>query len=155
MPDDPNKWVTLSLSGKFVDDPATTPGYEQYADDYDLDYAKQLNVATYDALQDKSDKNPLFGNITLYPQDINLPGTGLGSFALNGSGSVLYEVRGQTQTLGQKYREQLTQTVNTGLDGMLTSIATGEVEKLDPADYDAIPPRGPSIGSTATTVDEP
>lgn len=157
MPDDPDRFVTMSISGKFVDDPATTPGYEQYADDYDLDYAKQLNVATYNALQAKANDNPLFGNITLYPQDTNLPGTGLGSFALNGSGAVLYEVRGQTQTLGQKYREQLTKTVYFGLEGMLSSIATGQVDNLDPAAYDAIPPRGPSIGDAEATarVDEP
>jgi hypothetical protein len=35
MPDDPDEVVTLSISGKFVDDPAGTPGYEKYADDYD------------------------------------------------------------------------------------------------------------------------
>nr|WP_258936113.1 MULTISPECIES: M14 family zinc carboxypeptidase [Prauserella salsuginis group] len=155
MPDDPDRFVTMSLSGKFVDDPAATPGYQQYADEYDLDYAKQLNVAAYNALQAKANHNPLFGNITLYPQDINLPGTGLGSFALNGSGAVLFEVRGQTQTLGQKYREQLVRTVYTGLDGMLSSLSSGQVDNLDPAAYDAIPPRGPSIGDTARTVAEP
>ncbi|MBB3051725.1 hypothetical protein FHS23_002754 [Prauserella isguenensis] len=155
MPDDPDRFVTMSISGKFVDDPAQTPGYEEYADEYDLDYAKQLNVAAYNALQGKANKNPLFGNITLYPQDINLPGTGLGSFALNGSGAVLFEVRGQTQTLGQKYREQLVRTVYTGLDGILSSVASGQVDNLDPAVYDAIPPRGPSIGDRARTVAEP
>ncbi|PXY34113.1 M14 family zinc carboxypeptidase [Prauserella flavalba] len=149
MPDDPGRFVTLSISGKFVDDPATTPGYEEYADTYDLDYSKQLNVAVYNALQGRANNNPLFGNITLYPQDTNLPGTGLGSFALNGSGAVLFEVRGQTQTLGQKYRAQLTQAVYIGLDGMLSSIASGQVENLDPAVYDTIPPRGPSIGDAA------
>lgn len=147
MPDDPEEFVTLSISGKFVDDPAGTPGYEKYADDYDLDYSKRLNVAVYNALQGAANNRPLFGNVTLYPQDINLPGTGLGSFALNGSGTVLFEVRGQTQTLGQKYRAVLTRSVYIGLDGMLSAVASGRVEQLDPAAYDAIPPRGPNIGS--------
>ncbi|MEU3274917.1 M14 family zinc carboxypeptidase [Saccharomonospora sp. NPDC006951] len=150
MPDDPDRFVTMSISGKFVDDPATMPGYEHYADDYDLDYSKRLNVAVYNALQGRANGNPLFGNITLYPQDTNLPGTGLGSFALNGSGAVLFEVRGQTQTLGQKYRAQLTRTVYIGLEGMLSSLASGQVDHLDPAVYDTIPPRGPSIGSSGT-----
>ncbi len=30
---------------------------------------------------------------------------------------------------------------------MLSAVASGRVNQLDPADYDAIPPRGPSIGS--------
>ncbi|WP_298182030.1 M14 family zinc carboxypeptidase [Saccharomonospora sp.] len=149
MPDDPDEFVTLSISGKFVDDPATMPGYEQYAADYDLDYSKRLNVAVYNALQGAANNRPLFGNVTLYPQDTNLPGTGLGSFALNGSGTVLFEVRGQTQTLGQQYRAVLTRAVYIGLDGMLSAVASGRVNQLDPAAYDAIPPRGPSIGSDA------
>ncbi len=146
MPDDPEEFVTLSISGQFVADPATKPEYAEYAERYDLDYSKKLNVAVNQALQAKAAQRPLFGNITLYPQDIDLPGTGLGSFALNGSGAVLFEVRGQTQTLGQQYRAVLTRAVYIGLDGMLSSIATGQVDRLDPADYDAIPPRGPNVG---------
>ncbi|UJW35661.1 peptidase M14 [Saccharothrix sp. AJ9571] len=149
MPDDPEEFVTLSISGKFVNDPATTPGYEKYASKYDLKYSKQLNVAVNNALQGAANNRPVFGNVTLYPQDTNLPGTGLGSFALNGSGTVLFEVRGQTQTLGQQYRAVLTRSVYIGLDGMLSSIASGKVRTLDPADYDRIPPRGPNIGTAA------
>ncbi len=59
MPDDPDEFVTLSISGKFVDDPATTPGYEQYAADYDLDYSKRLNVAVYNALQGAANNRPV------------------------------------------------------------------------------------------------
>jgi hypothetical protein len=33
------------------------------------------------------------------------------------------------------------------LDGMLSSIASGQVERLDPAEYDRIPLRGPDIGT--------
>ena len=147
MPADPEEFVTMSISGQFVADPATKPEYAEYADEYDLDYSKQLNVAVNRALQAKAAQRPLFGNITLYPQDIDLPGTGLGSFALNGSGTVLFEVRGQTQTLGQQYRAVLTRAVYIGLDGMLTSIASGQVEQLDPAEYHTIPPRGPNVGT--------
>lgn len=147
MPEDPDEFVTMSISGQFVADPATKPAYAEYADTYDLAYAKKLNVAIHRSLQAKALQRPLFGNITLYPQGIDLPGTALGSFALNGSGSVLFEVRGQTQTLGQRYRAVLTRAVYIGLDGMLSSVASGQVERLDPADYDAIPPRGPNVGT--------
>jgi hypothetical protein len=147
MPDDPDEFVTLSISGKFVDDPATTPGYEKYAPKYDLNYSKRLNVAVYSALQGAANDRPLFGNVTLYPQETNLPGTGLGAFALNGTGTVLFEVRGQTQTLGQQYRAVLTRAVYIGLDGMLSALAGDRVRRLDPAEYDRIPPRGPNIGA--------
>ncbi|WP_425472907.1 M14 family zinc carboxypeptidase [Vallicoccus soli] len=153
MPDDPDEFVTMSISGKFIDDPASDPELEEYADTYDLEYSKQLNVAAWNALQGKANQRPVFGNITLYPQDTNLPGTALGAFGLNGSGTVLFEIRGQTQTLGQQYRAVLTRTAYIGLDGILSSVASGRVEQLDPAVYDAIPERGPSIGS-AEEADE-
>ncbi|MBE9375789.1 peptidase M14 [Saccharopolyspora sp. HNM0983] len=145
-----DRLVTMSLSGKFVQDPAAQgSGYARFADGFRQDYSKQLNVAAYDSLQEAAGRNPDFGNITLYPQDIDLPGTGLGAFQLNGSGAVLFEVRGQTQTLGERHREMLTESVYIGLSGIVSAVASGEVEQLDPADYDRIPPtdRGPETGS--------
>ncbi|OZU88000.1 peptidase M14 [Virgibacillus indicus] len=134
--DDP---VTLSLSGVFVPHPDTPEGekYQEYADNYNVDFSKQLNVAAYDALQQMG--NSPFGNISLYPQDLDLPGTALGSFALNGSGAVIFEVTGQTQSFGQKKMGQLTRAVESGLYGILNSLATGEVYDLDVEDYDDIP----------------
>lgn len=134
--DDP---VTLSLSGVFVPHPSTPEGekYREYADVYNVDFSKQLNVAAYDALQQMG--NSPFGNISLYPQDLDLPGTALGSFALNGSGAVIFEVTGQTQRFGQKKMGQLTKAIETGLYGILNSLATDEVYELDIEDYDDIP----------------
>lgn len=83
--------------------------------------------------------NSPFGNISLYPQDLDLPGTALGSFALNGSGSVIFEITGQTQNFGQKKMGQLTKAVETGLYGILNSLATDEVYELNVEDYDDIP----------------
>jgi hypothetical protein len=131
--------VTMSLSGKFVADPNSEEGakYREYADLYNFDFSRQLNVAAYRALQQMG--NSPFKNITLYPQDIDLPGTALGAFALNGSGAVLFEVRGQTQSMGQKMRGQLVKTVETGLNGILKAVATGEVYTIDPEEYNQIP----------------
>jgi hypothetical protein len=152
-----DRYVTISLSGKFVADPATPAGaaYAEYADTFRPQYSKQLNVAVYNSLQAAANQHPDFGNITLYPQDINLPGTGLGSFQLNGSGAVLFEVRGQTQTLGEQHREMLTRAVYIGLDGILSSIASGQVNQLDPAAYDRIPPtdRGQQANTAATDIE--
>ncbi|RRO12676.1 peptidase M14 [Saccharopolyspora rhizosphaerae] len=150
-----DEFVTMSLSGKFVADPSTPEGsaFADFADTYRPEYSKQLNVAAYNALQAAAEKNPAFGNITLYPQDINLPGTGLGAFQLNGSGAVLFEVRGQTQTLGEQHREMLTKTVHIGLGGILSSVASGEVEQLDPASYDKIPPTDRGQRTLGRTTD--
>ncbi|WP_293849199.1 hypothetical protein [uncultured Brevibacterium sp.] len=83
--------------------------------------------------------NSPFGTISLYDQNIDLPGTVLGSFALNGSGTVLFEVRGQTQSWGAKKKGQLVKAVETGLTGIVHSVADGSVESYEPKDYDDIP----------------
>ncbi|MYL49251.1 peptidase M14 [Halobacillus litoralis] len=131
--------VTLSLSGQFVPDPNSEDGakYSEYADNYDYDYSRQLNVAAYDALQEMG--NSPFDNITLYSQGLDLPGTALGSFALNGSGTVLFEVTGQTQSLGQKKKGMLVKAVETGLRGIIDGVAENTVEDLNPEDYEEIP----------------
>ncbi|WP_017379107.1 M14 family zinc carboxypeptidase [Paenisporosarcina sp. TG-14] len=131
--------VTLSLSAQFVPDPNTSEGakYAEYAKNYRYDYSRQLNVAAYNELQ--SYGNSKFTNISLYSQGLDLPGTALGSYALNGSGTVLFEVRGQTQMMGHKEKGQLVKSVERGLTGIIEAVADGSVETLNPEDYDNIP----------------
>lgn len=131
--------VTLSLSAQFVPDPNTPEGskYAEYADNYDYDFSRQLNVAAYNELQ--SYGNSRFKNISLYSQGLDLPGTALGSYALNGSGTVLFEVRGQTQMMGQKEKGLLVKSVERGLSAIVESVADGSVETLNPEDYEKIP----------------
>ncbi|WP_088009132.1 M14 family zinc carboxypeptidase [Indiicoccus explosivorum] len=134
--DDP---VTLSLSGQFVPDPSTAEGeeYAEFADTYNYDFSRQLNVAAYESLQ--SHGNSVFSNITLYQQDLDLPGTALATYALNGSGTVLFEVRGQTHTLGHREKGKLVKAVERGLTGIIESVADGSVYELDPEVYETIP----------------
>ncbi|KEZ50497.1 M14 family zinc carboxypeptidase [Metabacillus indicus] len=136
---DTGEIATMSISAQFVPDPATPEGdkYAQYANGYDYDFSRQLNVAVYDALQAKGDS--VFTNISLYQQDLDLPGTALGSFALNGSGTVLFEVKGQTQNFGQKQKGMLVKTVETGLMGVINGVTDGTVYSLDPEKYEEIP----------------
>ncbi|MGD6795007.1 M14 family zinc carboxypeptidase [Metabacillus indicus] len=136
---DTGEVATMSISAQFVPDPATPEGekYAQYANGYDYDFSRQLNVAVYDALQAKGDS--VFTNISLYQQDLDLPGTALGSFALNGSGTVLFEVKGQTQNFGQKQKGMLVKTVETGLMGVINGVTDGTVYSLDPEKYEEIP----------------
>ncbi|NKE04781.1 M14 family zinc carboxypeptidase [Mesobacillus selenatarsenatis] len=132
--------VTMSLSADFVPDPNTAAGakYAEYKDNYNFEYSKQLNLAAYNALQSLGENSP-FNNITLYQQNLDLPGTALGSFALNGSGTVLFEVRGQSHSLGQKKKGQLVKAVETGLYGIINGVVDGSVEMLDAGEYDNIP----------------
>ncbi|SFK09512.1 Zinc carboxypeptidase [Halobacillus dabanensis] len=138
--------VTLSLSGQFVPDPSSKAGekYSEYAGNYNYDFSRQLNLAAYDALQEMG--NSPFDNITLYSQGLDLPGTALGSFALNGSGTVLFEVTGQTQSMGQKKKGMLVKAVETGLTGIIEGVADGSVEELDAERYEEIPETSYSPG---------
>lgn len=129
--------VTFSISGQFVPDPSTSERYAEYADNYNYDFSRQLNVAVYDALQKHG--NSEYKNITLYPQGLNLPGTALGSFALNGSGTVLFEVRGQTHSMGQKKKGQLVTAVERGLYGIINGVTDESVYSMDPERYESIP----------------
>lgn len=131
--------ATMSISGKFVKHPNSPGGekYAEYAENYNYDFSRQLNLALYNALQEKG--NSIFTNISLYDQTIDLPGTALGAFALNGSGAVLFEVSGQTQNFGQKKRGQLVKTVETGLMGIINSVTDGSVYQLNPEEYENIP----------------
>lgn len=131
--------VTLSLSAQFVPDPGSAEGakYAEYADTYDFDFSRQLNLLAYNELQSYGESK--FTNISLYSQGLDLPGTALGSYALNGSGTVLFEVRGQTQMMGQKEKGQLSKSVERGLSAIIDGVADGSVTELDPEDYEDIP----------------
>nr|WP_263324718.1 M14 family zinc carboxypeptidase [Neobacillus sp. Marseille-Q6967] len=132
--------VSMSLSAEFVPHPDTAAGakYAEYKDNYNVGFSKQLNLAAYNALQAIGESSP-FNNITLYQRNLDLPGTALGSFALNGSGTVLFEVRGQSHSLGQKRSGQLIRTVETGLYGIINGVTDGSVTQLNPEDYENIP----------------
>ena len=131
--------VTLSLSAQFVPDPNTPAGakYAEYKDNYNYDFSRQLNLAAYNELQ--SYGNSPFKNISLYSQGLDLPGTALGTYALNGSGTVLFEVKGQTQMMGHKESGRLIKAVERGLTGIINAVSDGSVEELNPEDYEKIP----------------
>ncbi|GAA5163934.1 M14 family zinc carboxypeptidase [Ornithinimicrobium tianjinense] len=126
---------TLSISGRFIADPTELGDWPKF----DYDASRRANVAVYDALQDQGDS--AFGHLTLYPQDTNLPGTALGSFALRGSATVLFETSSQTQYDGSKRNGMLTKQVETGLKGLIDAVADGSIDAIDPEDYEQIPQR--------------
>jgi hypothetical protein len=125
----------LSISAKFIDDPTEFGDWPNF----DMDASKRANVAVYQALQEYGQSG--YGDLTLYPQDTNLPGTALGSFALRGSAVVLFETSSQTQYDGMKRNGMLRKQIEIGLGGLVEAVADGSVETLDPAVYDTIPQR--------------
>jgi hypothetical protein len=103
-----------------------------------LNFSKQINAFVYLKLNEKG--NSPFGGITRYP-DVDLPGTALGSFTLNGAAIMLYEVRG----VAQKSNGLLIEQSLVGLWETFKGLADGSLYEVDPAVYDQIPPSGPSI----------
>jgi hypothetical protein len=129
MPDD---YSPLSISGRFIADPDSHGDWPEF----DFDASRRANVAVHDALQ--VGDSP-FGKVTLYPQSIDLPGTALGSFALRGSATVLFETSGQTQHIGHKRGGMLVRQIETGLMGIVDALTDGTFDDIDPERYDDIP----------------
>ena len=131
-----NSMCTLQIIAQVVD-----LGREDYPlDPAVLDFSKQINAYVYLKLLEMG--NSPFTGIQRYPH-VNLPGTTLGAFTLNGSGIMLYEVRSAgVKSSGMLIRQELM-----GLMATLKGLADGSVYDVDPAVYDAIPPAGPRIGN--------
>ena len=131
-----NSMCILQILAQVVD-----LGREDYPlDPAVLDFSKQINAYVYQRLNEMGESP--FTNIQRYP-DVNLPGTTLGAFSLNGSAIMLYEVR----TARQKSSGMLTKQVIIGLMETFKGLADGSIFYVDPADYDEILPAGPRIGN--------
>ncbi|MFA9431107.1 M14 family zinc carboxypeptidase [Egicoccus sp. AB-alg2] len=124
----------LSLSARFIADPSEHGDWPLF----DYDASRQANLAVHDALQIG---NSPYGAITLYPQNINLPGTALGSFALRGSATVLFETSGNSTSTGQKRMGMAIKQIEVGLMGLIEAVADGSWRDLDPERYEDIPHR--------------
>lgn len=136
MSEEDNSMCILQILAQVVD-----LGREDYPlDPAVLDFSKQINAYAYQRLNEMG--NSPFTNIQRYP-DVNLPGTTLGTFSLNGSAIMLYEVR----TAKQKSSGMLTKQVIIGLMETFKGLADGSIFDVDPADYDEILPAGPRIGN--------
>jgi len=133
--EDTGMYTPLSISAKFITNPDAHGDWPKY----DYDASRRVNVAVYDAIY-RSERSPR-SQVTLYPQNTNLPGTALGSFQLRGSAAILFEVSGQTQSQGQRKAGYLTQLVETGLFGILDAITDGTLDDIDPERYEEIPER--------------
>lgn len=99
----------------------------------DQDKSRRYALAVARGIQDAyGTQSPLAGVGRYYhPDEREYAGQGRSAFALNGSATVLFEVRGQQDDLGQKEHGMLIQSVRTGVESLLQAMATGEVDRLD------------------------
>jgi hypothetical protein len=82
-----------------------------------------------------------------HPDDREYAGQGRSAFALNGSATVLFEVRGQSHNFGQRMGGMLTQSVRAGLESLIDSMATGAVDSLDGDAFFDLPDYGWDIAA--------
>jgi hypothetical protein len=142
--DTDNRSVSVQLAASLVKDYLDPISGRQYTVAQDVfDLGKKINVVAYQSLQRGFSS---FGAIQRYP-DVNLPGGGLCAFELNGSAIMLVEVKGQTQSLGQKQNGMLKDAMKTPVYEALKALSDGSYKAIDPTLYDKIPESANSIGS--------
>jgi hypothetical protein len=110
----------------------------------DQDKSRRYALAVADGITDSYGQQSPLAAVGRYfhPEDREYAGQGRSAFALNGSATVLFEVRGQSNTFGQKMKGMLVQTVQTGVESLIDSMATGEVDALDGDDFFDYPDYG-------------
>jgi hypothetical protein len=110
----------------------------------DQDKSRRYALAVAQGIQESyGSQSPLAAVGRYYhPDEREYAGQGRSAFALNGSATVLFEVRGQQDDLGQKQHGMLVQSVRTGVESLLAAMASGEVDRLDGNDFFALPDYG-------------
>ncbi|MBF8187694.1 peptidase M14 [Nonomuraea sp. K274] len=98
--------------------------------------SKRVAGLVYASLEDYG-----FANVSLYPGD-SLAGIARNSFGLQGSASLLIELRGD---VGQKSGGYLIRTAYASMTALLQAAADGSLATVDPATADTIPDRGEPI----------
>ncbi|HLR95313.1 MAG TPA: M14 family zinc carboxypeptidase [Jiangellaceae bacterium] len=107
--------------------------YADYEDSQDA--SRQLAMSAYAGIDDEG----YLANRYHHAPERDIPGQARSAFALNGTATVLFEIRGQTQHFGDEGRERFTRAAVAGLYRMIDELATGEVDDYDPDAYDELP----------------
>ncbi|KAE8766151.1 zinc carboxypeptidase [Georgenia thermotolerans] len=133
--------VSLDYPPLGVDDGAA---YQQDWPLLDQDASRRHALAVANGIQEAyGSQSPLAAVGRYYhPDEREYAGQGRSAFALNGSATVLFEVRGQQDDLGQKLHGMLVRSVQTGVESLIDAMATGEVDTLDGDDFFELPDYG-------------
>jgi hypothetical protein len=78
----------------------------------------------------------------LHPDTREYAGQGRSAFALNGTGTVLFEVRGQQDDLGQAQKGMFVKAVRTGVESLLGGLASGTADTVDGDTFFQLPDYG-------------
>ena len=110
----------------------------------DQDKSRRFALAIANGLRAKyGDQSPIAAvGRYFHPDAREYAGQGRSAFALNGSGTVLFEVRGQSDDFGQKMKGMLVQSVRTGVESLIDGLATDSVDTLDGDDFFDLPDYG-------------
>ncbi|GAB6937170.1 M14 family zinc carboxypeptidase [Isoptericola variabilis] len=110
----------------------------------DQDRSRRYALAVANGIQEQYGTQSPLAAVGRYfhPDEREYAGQGRSAFALNGSATVLFEVRGQQDDLGQKLHGMLVQSVRTGVESLIDAMATGEVDTLDGDDFFELPDYG-------------
>ncbi|HYJ69664.1 MAG TPA: M14 family zinc carboxypeptidase [Nocardioidaceae bacterium] len=147
---DTDKYATVALDfpplGSEID------GNPRYDDWPLLDQDKSRRYALAAALGIREfaigEPSPFFGGVTRYTHqqiadgysfDRDFAGQARSAFALNGTGTVLFEVRGQSDDWGQKQKGQLVKAVQAGVTGLAIRLADGSADNLNGDDFYDLP----------------
>ena len=138
------QYVTVALDYA----PLGPPDSDKY-DDWpllDQERSRRYSLAAANALHEHAgggngEASPFFGGVVRYLHfpERDFPGQARSSLELNGTNSVLFEVRGQQHAWGQKQKGMLTQVVLTGLWGIAEAMADGSIDDLDGDDFFDLP----------------
>jgi hypothetical protein len=150
---DTDQYVTVALDFPPLGSEAL--GNPRYTDWPLLDQDKSRRYALAAALglqehagNGSAEQSPFFGGVSRYIHqqiadgysfDRDFAGQARSAFALNGTGTVLFEVRGQSDDWGQKQLGQLVQVVLAGVFGIAERMADGTVDTLDGDDFYNLP----------------
>ena len=150
---DTGQYVTVALDFPPLGSEAL--GNPRYADWPLLDQDKSRRYALAAALglqeyagQGNAETSPFFGGVSRYTHqqiadgysfDRNFAGQARSAFGLNGTGTVLFEVRGQSDDWGQKQLGQLVQVVLAGVFGIAERMADGSIDTLNGDDFYNLP----------------
>ncbi|MFJ8914728.1 M14 family zinc carboxypeptidase [Amycolatopsis sp. NPDC102389] len=116
----------------------TNPGVKQS----DVDFAKQIAVVVRRSIDGNG------GYVSQYPGG-DYQGIARNGYGLLGNGSVLIEL-----SLIPEREQQQIQDALASMVAIAQTAADGSVRKVDPADADAIPPRGPALPGTVEEAHE-
>ncbi|MEV0088415.1 M14 family zinc carboxypeptidase [Saccharopolyspora sp. NPDC050642] len=133
--------VSLDYPPLGVDDGAA---YQAEYPLLDQDKSRRYALAVARGIQSSyGSQSPLAGvGRYFHPDSREYAGQGRSAFALNGSATVLFEVRGQQDDLGQKQHGMLIQSVRTGVESLIGAMASGDVDRLDGGEFFGLPDYG-------------